>query len=318
MSGATFPTFFDSNGNAFYTATFPGGTYNQVNQSLTIQDNLTKVSGRHSFKFGYEYLHTAEDSLPQAQPGGIFYFGGTALPFTPNTGNDFAALLLGAVTKATFTSANGLWLPRWNSNALYAQDDWKVNDRLTVNAGLRWSIESPFETKYGQQSQFSPTSTDPLTGLPGAIIHPTGALGSYHYKIFQPRIGMAYKINDKMVFRAGFGLTTVDLFATTYNQNFEEYTSTVSVQNAPGNPAPAFYLSQGPGPINPVVAAKRNLALCRHQLQLPYGHAIRSGVAEPVRDELERHLSVRIRPELAPRIELSGLVRRRAARSVEH
>jgi hypothetical protein len=51
------------------------------------------------------------------------------------------------------------------------------------------------------------------------------------------------------VFRGGFGLTTIDLFTTDFNQNFEEYTSLVSIQRPSGDPRPAFFLSQGPGTI---------------------------------------------------------------------
>ena len=250
VSGVTFPTFVDSNGNPFFGATFPGGFYNQVNQSFTLQDNLTLVKGGHSLRMGYEVVRTNENSLIPSTPGGTFYFGGTSNPFTPDTGNDFAAFLLGAVSKATFNTTLATWLPRWWSDALYFQDDWVVNPRLTLNLGLRWSFETPFQTKYGQQSQFDPTVADPLTGMPGAIVHRAGPLGRTDWKHFQPRVGMAYKINDKMVFRGGFGLTTVDLFTAGLNQNFDEYTSNVTVQNAPGNPAPAFYLSQGPGAID--------------------------------------------------------------------
>ncbi len=250
VSGVTFPTFVDSNGNPFFEATFPGGSYDQVNQSYTLQDNLTLVRGSHSFRMGYEIIRTTENSLAASTPGGTFYFGGTGYPFTPNTGNDFAAFLLGAVSKATFSTTLAEWLPRWWSHALYFQDDWVVNPRLTLNLGVRWSFETPFQTKYGQQSQFDPNAIDPLTGLPGAITHPTGSLGRNDWKHFQPRIGLAYRINNKMVFRGGFGLTTIDLFTTALNQNFEEYSSNVTVQNAPGNPTPAFYLSQGPGAVN--------------------------------------------------------------------
>ena len=250
VSGATFPSFFDSNGNPFFEATFPGGAYDQVNQSYTFQDNLTLVRGRHSFRMGYELVRTTENSLAASTPGGTFDFGGTSYPYTPNTGNDFAAFLLGAVSKATFSTTLATWLPRWWSHALYFQDDWVVNPRLTLNLGMRWSFETPFQTKYGQQSQFDPTATDPLTGLPGAITHPSGALGRDDWKHFQPRFGMAYKINNKMVFRGGFGLTSIDLFTAILNQNFDEYTSNATVQNVPGNPTPAFYLSQGPGVLN--------------------------------------------------------------------
>jgi hypothetical protein len=254
VSGVTFPTFFDSNGSQFFTASFPGGVLDQNSQSYTFQDNVTVIRGTHSFRMGYELLKSTGNTLLQSQPGGIFYFGGTANPFTPNTGNDFAALLLGSVVKATFTTPLATWLPRWWSHALYLQDDWKFSPKLTLNLGVRWSYESPFQTKYGQQSQFDPNSTDALTGLPGAIVHTPGALNRSNYKHFQPRVGLAYKLHDNMVFRAGFGITTIDLFSTGsstgsngYSQNFQEYLSNVTVQNAPGNPAPAFYLSQGPG-----------------------------------------------------------------------
>ena len=86
--------------------------------------------------------------------------------------------------------------------------------------------------------------------MPGAITHPTSALAAGNYNHFQPRIGAAYRLRDNMVFRGGFGLTTIDLFTPTLAQNFEEYTSNVTVQQPSGNPAPAFFLSQGPGPIN--------------------------------------------------------------------
>src|SRR5579885_36592 len=251
VSGLTFPTFLDSNGGYFFNTQFPGGGLSQVSQGYIVQDNVTRVIGPHSLRMGYEIQKTTEDFLLPSLPGGTYYFGGTGYPFTPNTGNDFAALLLGSVTRATFSTTLANWLPQWWSHALYFQDDWTASRRLTLNLGLRWSYETPMRTKYGQQSQFDPTATDPLTGLPGAIVHNPGPLGNSDYKHFQPRIGVAYRLKDNMVLRGGFGLTTIDLFSTTLSsQNFQEYTSNVTVQNAPGIPTPAFYLNKGPGNIN--------------------------------------------------------------------
>ena len=256
VSGVTFPTFDDSSGNNFFSTAFPGGVLSQMTQSYVIQDNITKTVGRHSFRMGWETLRSVADVYPQAQPGGTFYFGGTGTPLnglgsiTPNTGNDLAGFLLGSVVKSTFSTDLANWLPRWWSHALYFQDDWTVSRRLTLNLGLRWSYESPFQTKYGQQSEFNPTATDALTGLPGAITHPTGALANSDYKHFQPRLGAAYRLKDNMVLRGGFGLTTIDLFLPTLAQNFQEYTSNVTVQQPSGNPSPAFFLSQGPGAVN--------------------------------------------------------------------
>jgi len=250
VSGATFPEFVNSTGTPFFGATPVGGASYAETQNETFQDNVTFVRGRHSLRMGYELIKTAADSLVASTPGGVYYFGDTGYPFTPDTGNDFAAFLLGSVEKATFNTTLATWLPRWWSHALYLQDDWVVSPRLTLNLGLRWSYETPFNTKYEQESQFDPTAVDPVSGMLGAIVHPTGPLGRNDWKHFQPRIGAAYNMRNNMVFRAGFGLTTIDLFTTGLNQNFDEYTSNVSVQNAPGNPAPAFYLSQGPGPVS--------------------------------------------------------------------
>ncbi|MBI3471854.1 MAG: TonB-dependent receptor [Candidatus Solibacter usitatus] len=138
------------------------------------------------------------------------------------------------------------WLPRWRSQAWYVQDDWKPLRSLTLNLGLRWSYESPFTTKYGQQAQFDPTARDPITGRVGAVIHPQGPLSSKDLNNFQPRLGLAWNLHPKMVFRASFGLITQDLFTSGINQNFEEYFATASVQPPPGDPRIAFRLSQGP------------------------------------------------------------------------
>ena len=249
ISGATFPSFFNSAGLPFYGAAMPGGSYYQVTENFTLQDNLTIIKGRHAMKTGYELLRTRADTRLASTPGGVYRFGGTDYPFTPNTGNDFAAFLLGSVVRADFSTGLANWLPRWWSNALYFQDDWSVSPKLTLNLGVRWSYETPFATKYSQQSQFDPTVTDPLTGRLGAITHPTGGLAKRDLNNFQPRIGLAYRISNKQVFRGGFGLTTIDLFTAGLEQNFEEYFTSVTRQQPSGDPRPAFYLSQGPGPI---------------------------------------------------------------------
>ncbi|MGH9694831.1 MAG: hypothetical protein ACRD5Z_11850, partial [Bryobacteraceae bacterium] len=150
VSGATFPSLFNSSGAAFYNATMPGAPYYQVDENYTLQENLTKVMGRHSVKMGYELLRTRANVFSQSLPGGVYRLGGTNFPFTTNTGNDFAALLLGSVVRADYSTYLANWLPRWWSHALYIQDDFTYSPKLTLNLGLRWSYESPYSTKYGQ------------------------------------------------------------------------------------------------------------------------------------------------------------------------
>lgn len=256
VSGESFPFFATSN-NAPYYRTGPGGVSSEVWEDWRIQENITKVLGKHTIKMGVEIMKTKYNILSESLPSGRYLMGGTALPFSPagTSGNDFADLLLGTVQQAQFTRALATWLPRWWSNSAYIQDDFKPIRNLTINYGVRWSYESPFQTKYGQQSQFDPTATDPLTGRKGAIVHRPGPLSNSKWTNFQPRVGFAYNFRPKLVFRGNFGLISQDLFMTQLSQNFEEYFASAAVQAPVGDPRPAFRLSQGPGNVRFNVAA---------------------------------------------------------------
>src|SRR5260370_14505097 len=189
-----------------------GMTINRnVGEDRVLQDNLTRLWGKQSMKFGYEMIRTLYSDNASSLPSGQYNFGGaTALPFTPNTGIDFAGFEMGAVTSATFTQPQGIFLPRLWDHELYFQDDWKVRPNLSLNLGLRWTYSSPFKTKYDQQSQFDPDATDPLTGLKGAITHPKGVIGKRDLNNFQPRVGLSWNFLPKWVFRGSFGVMTSD------------------------------------------------------------------------------------------------------------
>ena len=236
-----------------------GVTYNSPNyyegDETTFQENLTKVMGPHNLKVGYEVVREKYDAANGVLPSGSYNFGGTCQVSATgsacvnNTGNGFAAFELGAVTSATFSQRFANWLPRGWQHALYIQDDWKVRSGLTVNLGLRWSYETPYNTKYNQESEFNPNVIDPVSGLMGAETHPTGYLYRSDWKNFQPRLGLAWKLAPKLVFRSSFALMTMDigLGAGNQSQNFNEYSGTYPITQPNGNPSIPFYLSQGPG-----------------------------------------------------------------------
>jgi hypothetical protein len=229
------------------------GYSREVGEDRVLQDNLTRIAGKHSLKIGYEMIWTQYSNKTTSLPSGQYNFGGaTTLPFAQNTGNDFAAFEMGAVTSATFTKPLAIFLPRQWDHELYIQDDWKVSPTLSLNLGLRWTYQSPYKTKYNQQSQFDPTVKDPVTGLMGAITHPTGVIGKRDLNNFQPRLGLAWNFHPKFVFRSSFGIMTVDSAGA---GGFDEYAGSFNILQPTGDPRHQFQLQNGPGPLQYTVNA---------------------------------------------------------------
>jgi hypothetical protein len=250
VGAETFPNF-----NVGYGFS-PGTRDYYAGEEITLADNFTQVVGTHNIKVGYEMIRARYNQAAGVYPSGNYNFGGTGFPFKTNTGNGFASFLLGSVTSASFSQRFANWLPRWTMHAGYIQDDWKVRPGLTVNVGLRWSYETPFHTKYDQQSQFDPNGTDALTGGKGALLHPKGFLGRSDWNNFQPRLGLSWNFAKKFVFRSSFGVMSQDVQAGgNSNQNFQDYNGSYNISRPTGDPSTAFFLSQGPGPITYATAA---------------------------------------------------------------
>ena len=248
----TFPGFVASGASSVAWTANPGGGTRTLNEDITLADNLTKVWGLHTFKFGYQGIKQRENDIAATTPSGQYTFSSNATGgynaggTVPNTGNSLATFELGAVSSATFTTLLANYLPRWYLNQFYAQDDWRIRHNITLAIGIRYSVETPAQTQYGLKSNFSPTAIDPLTGDTGAVIHPKGNLYNTDWHNFTPRLGIAWNFRPKFVFRGSFGMFTQDLVQTLPQ---DEYTATTAVSLASTNPNPAFYLSQGPGTV---------------------------------------------------------------------
>ncbi|HZT28724.1 MAG TPA: TonB-dependent receptor [Bryobacteraceae bacterium] len=256
VDGSLMPQFGAPGGNRYADSGIYGlignGPNRSINETLSFRDDLTKIVGSHAFKMGYELLRFRLNSTVTNRPSGAFYFDTMTAGLqpngqpVPNTGNTFAGFLMGYVREAYFDAELTSWLPRSSINSFYFQDDWKFSPRLTLNLGVRYSNESPYNTKYGLQSNFAPTATDPLTGKPGAIIHPGSSLNSRDNNNFQPRIGLAWHPVEKWVFRGGFAVNTVDVKFPQSRTQFDEYVAVNDQVRATGDPRPLFLINQGP------------------------------------------------------------------------
>jgi hypothetical protein len=191
----------------------------QVNNSYQLADTFSMVKGNHTIKFGLDARLLQTNGADPNNNQGTFRFTNleTALPTsTGNTGHAFASFLLGQVSNA---SANFLYVVpgnRYKYLAFFVQDDWKVTRKLTINAGLRYDIFFPRTENNGNFSGFDPALPNPGAGnLPGAVAflgegagrdNSRSSFANTDYKNFGPRLGFAYALTPKTVFRGGYGL----------------------------------------------------------------------------------------------------------------
>jgi len=180
---------------------------------IILSDSLSWVKGRHSFKFGGEYRHMQTTSWENSGALGFDFtpdetrFLGQ--PWSNQTGFGFASFLLGGVHEAEMQTPSDL-TGRRNYVALYAQDDLRVNDKLTLNLGLRWETTGPWTEKSGHWGNFNTTAISSTTGLPGLLEFAedgsTTFEGPRDWTQFAPRVGLTYQAASRAVIRAAYGM----------------------------------------------------------------------------------------------------------------
>ena len=183
-----------------------------------ISDFMTYVRGRHTMKFGADVRLQQFNVQQLLSPGGWINF---RAPQTSNCNCDaegfpIASLLTGA-TEFSFNAQQN-FNPSWRqlTHSYFFQDDIKVTQRLTVNAGLRYDLPGLRTEAHGAFRGFDPTVPNPAVGgRPGAIVT-AGGLGGITAQFktltrpdrtnWGPRLGFAYSLNNKTVVRGGAGL----------------------------------------------------------------------------------------------------------------
>ena len=198
--------------------------FNEAQNTYDMQDNMLWTRGKHNVTFGFQYqaLEDNENTpLTGTQAGFTFSNNETANfnstgTLISTTGLGYAGFLLGAVDSSVVTQNSVAETGgRYKTYAGYVQDDFKASSRLTVNVGLRWNIWSPFTEVNNVMSFFNPTLANPLAGgIPGALQFAGNGTDSCHCSTpvkqhdINPgaRIGVAYRVGDKTVIRAGYSI----------------------------------------------------------------------------------------------------------------
>ncbi|MBA4124409.1 MAG: TonB-dependent receptor [Acidobacteria bacterium] len=231
IPGINLGDFFSSNGIPRITGTGYEtlgilGTlpFDIKESSYNIVNNWTRIAGNHTIRFGADIRKLRLDKQQATgNPRGQFTFSG-GLTARSGTGtsavNGLAAFLLGlpqAVERTTVVNLGGYITPQY---FFFAQDRWQVNPKLTVNYGLRYEIYPyPSGINPGDQSYYDPATNKAL--ISGFGPNDDRINIKTQYTNFAPRLGIAYRLDDKTVIRTGYGVSYVPITVNTLaNQNY--------------------------------------------------------------------------------------------------
>jgi Carboxypeptidase regulatory-like domain len=173
-----------------------------ASQDRQLSGDVTWTKGRHNLKFGVQQYWLQTNFLSSQLSSGVFQFDGQY------TKNPLADFLLGAAYTNSLSNYSYLELRTPWTN-FFAQDDWKVSQKLTLNIGLRYELDPPSLQKNNTIANFD-EDTNPghptlvLAGSQGSGIADR-ALQNVNYKQWAPRLGVAYSLDSKTVIRAGAG-----------------------------------------------------------------------------------------------------------------
>lgn len=220
--------------NAFAGSNAPtqwgGGSVGQSNTTLTntftAVDNLLWVKGKHSMNFGFQFQFLEFQSSSYDGPTSTVtlnysvndtaQMSGTS--YVSGSGYSYASYLLGAINSTSMTvQPFSLVGGRYRPFAPYFQDNYKITPKLTLNLGLRWDYIPTYQEALGRYSFLNPNIQNPVTGNMGTLQFAGNWGGSgvscgcaspaHNYmKNWGPRVGFAYQVNDKTVFRGAYSL----------------------------------------------------------------------------------------------------------------
>jgi Carboxypeptidase regulatory-like domain/TonB dependent receptor-like, beta-barrel len=181
-------------------------------RTYSLATNITKVAGRHDIRGGYfmNFLYLDHWQPETGNPRGRFTFNGNTTGVrggqTTNFYNQYASFMLGLVGNANKSVQNELMTSREWQHALYIRDRWNVNARLTLDLGLRWEYYPIMARADGRGlDRLDLTNLEVIVAGRGNNPQSNGM--SAGLDNFAPRVGGVFRLNEKTVFRSGYGIT---------------------------------------------------------------------------------------------------------------
>ncbi|HLJ17456.1 MAG TPA: carboxypeptidase regulatory-like domain-containing protein [Bryobacteraceae bacterium] len=210
----------------------PNGPYSNWDTIIQPTDNFSWNKGKHSIKFGVEYMRTRFNLTGNDVARGRFTFNGeytTASGVAPTVQNSVADYLLGYMSESEGQLGEVVAQLRGWYMGLYFQDQWKVTNKLTINYGVRYELQPGYRETHDRltlidfawNNSIAPTwvrlgSGQPYQGNPPYALPSSvpfvrdGRFGDdlnrTDFNNWGPRFGIAYSLDDKTVIRAGGGV----------------------------------------------------------------------------------------------------------------
>jgi hypothetical protein len=257
-----------------------GSTQSVIPETYTALDNLQWTKGKHAMTMGFTYEWQQTNVAAPVGPSGLvelpFNSNSTAQytansnALSPNSGNSFASYMLGAVgNNGNAPPSVGLQPVselggRYRVAAPYFSDNWKVNNKLTLDLGLRWDYFTPYHEVQDRWSFLNPNLTNTATGTPG-MLQFAGNRGAgvscncrtpvqTYWKNWGPRVGVVFAADEKTIFRAGIARVfsqaggvggRVGAYQGTGQTGFNVNANATPESTTGVNAGPSFYLNNG-------------------------------------------------------------------------
>ena len=252
--------------------------YNGTEQPLwSIKDDLSYIRGKHTLKFGYGFESEKSHGFGQQNISGHagFSFLETSVPgaTSATSGSSFASFLLGDADSGN-TETVRFVAQTFHYHGFYAQDDWHVSRKLTVNLGLRYEFTQPPAEDHNQYTDFTPTKPNPaVNNYPGALrfagFQPgeegTRSLVPGWYGAWGPRLALAYSLDSMTTIRAGGARSFSKVSVVSGSDHYEGFIGQYAFSSNNQGITPAFNWDTGlppyplPPQINPAFQNNQNV-----------------------------------------------------------
>jgi Carboxypeptidase regulatory-like domain len=277
--------------------TDPYGNYRLGQNTGQLAATLDKIHGPHDLKFGFDGRIHQINYIQTNAPVGFFSFNADASNACPSGfdacgGDSMASFMMGQMTQNCASNGCGSYeeiqfRPATTSYqyGFFAQDNWKVTPKLTLNLGLRYDFTLPRTDRYNHQDWFDPNATSPLnggsltynslvTGQPvtiplhgGEVFASSSQRTNYvtDWSDIQPRFGFAYQFLPNTVVRGGYGIyygqsrSGVTGVVPYGSAGFNQYTNVITVN--PADHATPFVNLSNPFPNGLIQPAGNSLGL---------------------------------------------------------